>query len=172
VTLDLGVCVLRPWRRGDEASLAQHADNSAVSRNLKDTFPHPYTLADAEAWIGRNVDAERLTNFAIIVDDAAVGGIGIIAGTDVDRRSAEIGYWLAEPYWGRGIATAALRAVTEWAFATFDLVRLQADVYEWNPASARVLEKAGYTLEGRQRKGVTKDGVTMDRLVYVIVREE
>ncbi|CAN5360686.1 hypothetical protein BH23GEM4_BH23GEM4_00600 [soil metagenome] len=79
---------------------------------------------------------------------------------------------MAEPYWGRGIATTALQAVTEWAFATFDLVRLQADVYEWNPASARVLEKAGYTLEGRQRKGVTKDGVTMDRLVYVIVREE
>lgn len=172
MTVDLGICGLRPWRRGDEASLARHANDRAVWRNLKDTFPHPYTLRDAEEWIARNLDAEWLANFAITVDDAAVGGIGIEPGTGVDRRSAEIGYWLAEPFWGRGIATAALKAVTEWAFSTYDLVRLHAGVYEWNPASARVLEKAGYTLEGRLRRSVTKDGVTMDKLLYAIVREE
>jgi [ribosomal protein S5]-alanine N-acetyltransferase len=101
-----------------------------------------------------------------------VGGIGLILGADVERRSAEIGYWLAEPYWGRGIGSAAVEAVTEWAFARFDLVRLHAGVYEWNPASVRVLRKAGNTLEARRRKSVTKDGETIDRLLYVRLRED
>ena len=87
------------------------------------------------------------------------------------RRSAEIGYWLGEPFWGRGIATAALRAVTDYAFAQHDLVRLHAAVYEWNPASARVLEKVGYVLEGRLRKSVTRDGQTIDGLLYARIRE-
>ena len=87
------------------------------------------------------------------------------------RRTAEVGYWLGEPFWGQGIATHALQAFTEYAFATFDLVRLQAFVKEWNPASARVLEKCGFTLEGRLRKNVTKDGKTVDQLLYALVRE-
>src|SRR5947209_2302263 len=104
------------------------------------------------------------------VGGEAVGGIGVELGRDVFYRSAEIGYWLGEPYWGRGIATEALRAITECAFMTFDLCRLQAGVFEWNPASMRVLEKAGFTLEARHRKNVTKDGETIDRVVYALVR--
>jgi len=104
------------------------------------------------------------------VDGAAVGSVGIELGTDVFRRSAEIGYWLGEPFWGRGIATEALRAMTEYAFAHFDICRLEAGVFGWNPASARVLEKAGYTLEGRARNAVVKDGRTTDRLLYGLVR--
>jgi RimJ/RimL family protein N-acetyltransferase len=168
--LQLRLCTLRPWRVGDEPSLVRYADNRNVSRNLKDRFPFPYTAADADTWIGHVATQTPATAFAIVVDGAAVGGIGIELGTDVHRRSAEIGYWLGEPFWGRGIATEALRALTDYAFATFDICRLEAGVFDWNPASARVLEKAGYTLEGRARSAVVKDGRLGDRLLYALVR--
>ena len=163
-------CTLRPWRRGDELSLVRYANNRNVWRNLRDRFPHPYTAADADAWLTHVSAQSPVASFAIVVDGHAVGGIGLEPGTDVHRRSAEIGYWLGEPFWGRGIATEALRAVTEYAFRTFDICRLEAAVFEWNPASARVLEKAGYRLEGRARLAVTKDGRTGDRLLYALVR--
>ena len=111
------------------------------------------------------------TNFAIASATEAIGGIGLELGRDVHRRSANVGYWLGEPYWGRGIATGALRAFTEFAFAEFDLVRIDANVYEWNPASARVLEKSGYECEGRLRRSITKDGQTIDQWLYAIVRD-
>jgi ribosomal-protein-alanine N-acetyltransferase len=170
VELKLSRCVLRPWRAGDEASLVRYANNRNVSRNLRDRFPYPYTAADADEWIKLAVAQTRPTSFAIVVEGEAVGGIGIELGTDIFRRSAEIGYWLGEPFWGRGIATEALRAVTEYAFERFDICRLHAGVFDWNPASARVLEKAGYTLEGRARLGVVKDGRLGDRLLYALVR--
>ena len=168
--LKLARCTLRRWRVGDEASLARHANNRNVSRNLRDIFPYPYTAADATAWIERVKDESPTLNFAIDVDGSAVGGISIRLGEDVYRRSAEIGYWLGEPFWGRGIAGEALRAVTDHAFATFDVIRLEAGVFGWNPASARVLEKAGYTLEGRLRQAIIKDGRLTDRLLYGLLR--
>jgi [ribosomal protein S5]-alanine N-acetyltransferase len=170
VELTLARSTLRPWRAGDEASLVRYADNRNVSRNLKDRFPYPYTAADAREWIAHASTRASSTSFAIVVDGAAVGGIGIEPGTDVHRHSAEIGYWLGEPFWGRGIATEALRAMTEYAFAHFDICRLEAGVFDWNPASARVLEKAGYNLEGRARCAVVKDGRLGDRLLYALVR--
>ena len=100
----------------------------------------------------------------------AVGGISVTPNDGERRQSAEVGYWLGEPFWGRGIASEALRAITEYAFSTFDVCRLEAGVYGWNPASARVLEKAGYTLEGRARQAVIKDGHLTDRLLYGLVR--
>jgi [ribosomal protein S5]-alanine N-acetyltransferase len=170
VELKLSRCVLRPWRVGDEPSLVRYAHNRNVSRNLRDRFPYPYTAADADEWIKLASAQTRPTSFAIVVEGEAVGGIGIELGTDVHRRSAEIGYWLGEPFWGRGIASEALRAVTEYAFERFDVCRLEAGVFAWNPASARVLEKAGYTLEGRARLAVVKDGQLVDRLLYGLVR--
>jgi RimJ/RimL family protein N-acetyltransferase len=170
VQIQLSTCTLRPWRAGDRDSLVRHADNRNVWLNMRDRFPHPYTAADARAWIKRSSAERPFTTLAIEVDGAAVGGVGIQPGTDVFRRSAEIGYWLGEPFWGRGIATEALRAMTEYAFEHFDICRLEAGVFEWNPASMRVLEKAGYVLEGRARLGVTKDGRTGDRLLYALVR--
>ena len=168
--ITLSRCTLRPWRIGDEASLVRYADNRNVSANLKDRFPFPYTAADAAEWIAHAFGQDPVCNFAIVVDGAAVGGAGIEVGTDIFRRSAEVGYWLGEPFWGRGIATEVLRAVTDYALKTFDVIRLEAGVFSWNPASARVLEKAGYTLEGRMRRGVVKGDRVGDRLIYGLLR--
>ncbi len=168
--LALRACTVRSWRTGDVPSLVRNADNRAVWRNLLDGFPSPYTQADAEHWIRHASSARPETHFAIAVLDHAVGGIGFTPLEDVHRRSARIGYWLGEPYWGRGIATEALTAVTAFVFENFDLERLEATVFEWNPASSRVLEKAGYTLEGRLRRSVTKDGQTIDCFLYALVR--
>lgn len=162
---------LREWRPGDAESLAQHANNIKIWRNLHDAFPHPYTRADAEAWIKQTSAVASGMIFAIVVDGKAVGGIGIHPGTDVHRRTAMIGYWLSESYWGRGIATEALQAMTEHAFSKFDFARLEAYVFEWNLASTRVLEKAGYTREARLKKKVTKEGRTVDCFLYARVRE-
>ena len=166
-----GGCVLRPWRDGDEPALVKYANNRNIWINLKDIFPYPYTMENAASWVQLQQDRDPPTDLAIASADEAIGAIGLRLQSDVYRRSAEVGYWLGEPFWGKGIATHALRAMTEYAFATFDLVRLEAFVKEWNPASGRVLEKCGFTLEARLRKRVTKDGQTVDQLLYALVRE-
>lgn len=169
--LTLASCTVRSWEWRDRDAIVRHANNRKVSINLRDRFPYPYTARDARNWLDMVVDHKPETNFAIDVGGEAVGGIGFTAQYDVGRRSAEIGYWLGEQFWGRGIATEALVAVTEYAFANFDLCRLYAHVFDWNGASARVLEKAGYVFEGRLQKSVTKDGQTIDQLMYAMVRE-
>jgi len=166
----LNKSTLRPWKPGDEPSLVRHANNRRIWRNLRDSFPHPYTLADAKRWIQIANPIMPPVNFAIVVDGAAVGGIGLLVKEDVFRRSVEIGYWLGEEYWQRGIVTEAVRAVTDYAFATFDICRVYAGVFEWNPGSIRVLEKAGYQFEGRLKQSVTKDGETIDELIYATIR--
>ena len=138
---------------------------------LTDRFPHPYTSDHADAWVELNERRNPPTNFAIVVGEKAVGGIGVDLGSDVSRRSAEIGYWLGESYWGRGIATDALTAMTQYALATFDICRLAARVFEGNDASARVLEKAGYVLEGRMRRAAFKHGRMHDERLYAFVVE-
>jgi RimJ/RimL family protein N-acetyltransferase len=158
---------MRPWEPRDALSLVMYANNRNVSRNLRDRFPFPYETAHAEAWIGRCLEqAERPQSFAIDVAGQAVGGIGIDVFDDVQRLTAEIGYWLGEPHWGRGLATAAVRMMTTYAFQTFGLERLQASVFEGNSASMRVLEKCGYALEGRLSRSIVKDGRVMDSFLY------
>ena len=169
--LKLNSCSVRSWEWRDRDAIVQHANNRNVWINLRDRFPHPYTLNDARRWLDMVVDHEPETNFAIDVSGAAVGGIGFTVQYDVARRSAEIGYWLGEQFWGRGIATEALVAVTDYAFSHYDVCRLYAHVFDWNGASARVLEKAGYEFEGRMKKSVTKDGHTIDQLMYAMIRE-
>jgi RimJ/RimL family protein N-acetyltransferase len=164
---------LRRWHARDLSGLVRIANNRNVWINLKDRFPHPYTEADGRAWIAfceaRTGDP---TTFAIDLDGDAIGGIGLEPHIDVHRLTGTVGYWLAEACWGRGFATAAVKALTAYAFATFDLHRLQADVFDWNRASARVLEKAGYTLEARLRHSVIKDGRIGDTLLYARLRDE
>lgn len=167
----LASCTVRSWEWRDRDAIVRHANNRNVSINLRDRFPYPYTVKDAQSWLDHVVGYKPETNFAIDVAGEAVGGIGFTLQSDVARRSAEIGYWLGEEFWGRGITTEALIAVTDHAFANYDLCRLYAHVFEWNGASARVLEKAGYTLEGVLRKSVFKDGQTIDQLMYAAIRE-
>jgi RimJ/RimL family protein N-acetyltransferase len=167
--LRLESCTLRPWRRGDEPSLARHANNRSVWRNLRDAFPHPYTIGDASAWIASNLDVHPVRNFAIEIGGEAAGSIGVTPFADVHARCAEIGYWISEDFWGRGIATDAVRAATGYAFRTLGVVRVQAAVFAWNEPSMRVLEKCGYAREGVLAKSVFKDGELIDSVLYAIL---
>ena len=171
MNLKLASCTVRSWEWRDREAIVRHANNRNVSINLRDRFPYPYTVSDARNWLEGVVGRKPETNFAIDVAGEAVGGIGFTLQPDVGRRSAEIGYWLGEEFWGRGIATDALIAVTDHAFANYDLCRIYAHVFEWNEASVRVLEKAGYAFEGRLIKSVTKDGQTIDQLMYAVIRD-
>ncbi|MBI4520162.1 MAG: GNAT family N-acetyltransferase [Gemmatimonadetes bacterium] len=170
--LRLEKCTIRSWWLGDKKALVKHANSPSVAANLRDAFPHPYTAVDADRWLAWATEAEPETHFAIDVGGSAVGGIGFRIQPDVHRRSAEVGFWLGEEYWGRGIMTEAVIAVTAHAFTHFDLCRMFACVFESNPASARVLEKAGYVCEGRMRRFVTKAGRTLDALLYASVRND
>lgn len=162
--------VLRKWQPGDERSLAENANNRKIWINLRDMFPHPYRMRDAREWVSQASKETPHTNFAIVIEDKAVGGVGLTLKSDINRKSAEIGYWLGEPYWNQGIATEAVKAITGYGFDHFGLCRIYAGIMEWNPASGRVLEKCGYTLEARLKKNITKVGKTMDELVYAVVR--
>lgn len=164
--LELDRCTIRSWRLTDAQALVRHADNRKVWQNLRDSFPHPYKERDADDWIDLVSRVEPETNFAIEVDGEAAGGIGLELKTDVYRCSAEIGYWLGEPFWGRGIATEAVGAMTEWGFENLDLTRIYASVFSHNPASMRVLEKAGFVHEATLKDAVCKEGKVLDEHVF------
>ena len=160
-------CSLRPWRLDDGNDLVSIANDREVWINHTNIFPHPYTTKDAEEWLARcqkTPMSERC--MAIQVKGHLAGGAGFFVGKDVHSHTAKIGYWLGKEYWGGGIATEAAQLITEHAFRHEGVARCQADVFGWNPASARVLEKAGYTLEGRLSDGVFKENRYTDLLVY------
>lgn len=159
--------VIRQWKNEDLQELVSQANNINVWNNLRNYFPHPYTEEHGKAWLEKVVDALPAINMAIEADGKLAGGIGLILNGDVYIKSAEIGYWLGEQYWGKGIATEAVRQMTEYAFYYFDLVRLYAEVFETNKASMRVLEKNGYYLEGVRRKAVFKNNALMDDYIWV-----
>ncbi len=165
----LATCEVRSWRTGDVDSIARHADNRKIWVNLRDAFPHPYEKRHARDFIRTMMNREPETNFPIVVDGEAVGGIGYVLHPDVERVSAEIGYWLGEPFWGRGIVTDALKAVTRHAIRTHGLTRVFAVPFAWNAASCRVLEKAGFVLEARLRNSAIKDGKLTDQFQYAFV---
>lgn len=167
--LILNSCEVRGWQTDDVDSLVRYANNRNIWLNLRDRFPHPYTKRDGREFIRQAREARPETAFAIAVNREAVGGIGFLLQSDVDRVSAEIGYWLGEPLWGRGITTEALIAVTSYAIQTHGLTRLYALPFAWNVASCRVLEKAGYVLEGRLRRSAIKDGQVTDQVQYAFI---
>lgn len=165
---------LRPWAAGDEGALARHADNWNVARHLRDRFPHPYSYEEAVRWVELNERAEGPTlEFAVVHDDEPIGGVGLIEHGDIWRCGIEVGYWIGEPFWGRGFGTEAVAAVVDYAFATFPgIAVVQARHVDSNLASGRLLEKCGFRLEGRLRRAAIKRGVLSDVLVYSITREE
>jgi ribosomal-protein-alanine N-acetyltransferase len=159
-------CVLRPWSPADKTALIENANNRNVWRNLADVFPHPYTEADADNWFRISGSAGRSISLAIELDGVAVGGIGARAGEGIFVRTAHFGYWLGEPYWGRGIVTAAGHAMLEHLKADGRFARIESPVFEWNPASMRVLEKLGFERIACLRRSVTKDGQLIDSVLY------
>jgi ribosomal-protein-alanine N-acetyltransferase len=171
VLLKLKSCAVRSWHMSDVDALVRCANNRKIWRNLRDAFPHPYTKHDARQFIRSVLERTPETTFAIAVDGEAAGSIGFVLHRDVERVSAEIGYWLAEPFWGRGITTQALIAVTEHAIAVHGLTRIFAVPFAWNAPSCRVLEKAGYVLEARLRCSAIKDGELTDQFQYAFIAD-
>lgn len=170
--LRTGTCVVRNFRHGDAKSIALNGNNRRIWLNLRDLFPHPYLESDAIEYIAMVLAQPQQSSFAITVDDAAIGGIGLSIGHDIERRSAELGYWIGESYWGRGITTAAIEATTRYAFSQLGLARLFAVPFVENVASCRVLEKAGYEREGLMRRSAIKDGGFKDQYLYAAVAAE
>jgi len=164
--------LLRPWNCGDAASLARHANNARIAGNLRDGFPHPYSLKDAEGWLSGVHREKHAMILAIEVNREAAGGIGLFPQKDVYRFNAEIGYWLSENHWGKGIMTAAVSAVVDHAFGKTELLRLFAGVFANNPSSMRVLEKNGFVLESIHRKAVVKNGERLDEHLFALLRED
>jgi len=155
----------------DAESLVHHANNVNVARQLRDRFPHPYTRANASAFLKAATSAPEPSNLAIDVDGEAIGAIGYVPGVDVERYSAEIGYWLGEAYWRRGIASEALRLVTDHVFDVMNMLRLFAVPFADNLGSIRVLEKAGYHREAVLRSSSVKFGRPRDQLLYARINE-
>ena len=167
--------ILREWRRSDAADVVKYANNDKIARNLRDIFPHPYILTDAEGFIESCIaaDEEEQIFRAIEVDGRAVGSISLCLGSDVYRMTAELGYWLAEDFWGQGIMAQAVRQICAEGFARWGgLVRIHAEPFAHNAGSRRVLEKAGFTLEGVLRKSVCKRGRVCDSCMYALLVED
>lgn len=162
--------LIRQWAENDLQSLVLHANNINIWNNLRNYFPYPYTEENANEWLNKTIGATPIVNFAIDLDGEAIGGIGLVLNSDVYVYSAEVGYWLAEEYWGKGIATEAVRQMVEYTFYYFDIIRLYAEVFETNKSSMRVLEKNGFYLEGVRRKAVFKNEKLIDDYIWVKLR--
>jgi ribosomal-protein-alanine N-acetyltransferase len=165
--------VLRPWSIRDAAQLASIADNKNIADNLRDGFLYPYSINDAKKWLNTILPENFPPRFfAIYVDKRLVGSIGIVSKTDIYRKNFEIGYFLSEEYWGKGIATKAIKAATSYAFKDFDIVRVYAEPFADNPGSRKALEKAGFTLEATLKRNVIKNGIIRDSCIYSVLKED
>jgi [ribosomal protein S5]-alanine N-acetyltransferase len=168
--LECANCVVRRWQWTDVDALVRAANNRNVWLQLTDRFLHPYTKDNASAWIDYASKSTNNSEFAIEFDGVAVGGIGNTPGVDIERQNAEVGYWLSEAYWGRGIVTSALFGFCDWMFQAWEYNRLSAKTFSGNMASRRVLEKCGFTLEGVLRQSAIKNGVVLDQAIYARLR--
>jgi RimJ/RimL family protein N-acetyltransferase len=166
--------VLRSWRMSDVESLVRHANNPKVSMHLRDRFPSPYTVEHAREFLASQLAVpDPPLNLAIEVLDngeEAIGSVGLMPMADIHRFTCEVGYWIGEAFWGRGLAVEALVRFTEYTFARFPFERLEAQVSDANSASCRVLKKAGYEHEATLRRNIVKHGQFYDSHVYVRFR--
>ena len=157
---------LRPLRASEAGRMAELANNEKIACNLRDGFPHPYTLADAENFLSKFTNQDPVTYFGIDFNGEYVGNISLVPCQDIYRMSAEIGYFIGEPYWNKGIVTTAVKLITEYGFQHLGIIRIQTGVFEYNTASQRVLEKCGFVKEGVFRKSVIKRGKLWDEVRY------
>lgn len=163
---------IRPWQEGDEDNLVKYANNKNIACNLRDLFPSPYTLRDARTWIAFNKDLMPALNMAILLEEELIGSVGVVLKEDIHRKNAEIGYWIAEPYWGRGYATQAVRLMVDYTFQNYDVTRIFASTFDYNVASQRVLEKSGFRKEARLRKALFKNGRYADEMIMALLKED
>ncbi|SPO07263.1 uncharacterized protein DNG_09957 [Cephalotrichum gorgonifer] len=164
---------IRCWYAGDVESTAREANSPNVAKWMSNGFPHPYTPEKAMNWI-KSVSGPKCTSFAICDPEtnAVIGSVGFKTSSDIWYRTVEIGYWLGEAHWGKGIATEAVVAATRWVFENMpDVLRVSSHVFSGNPGSARVMEKAGYEFEGTRKRDVEKNGVVWDTLVYCTFKD-
>lgn len=162
---------LRPWAKEDLNNLVKHANNWNIAKNLTDKFLFPYTESNGQAFIEFATKDDPIHIFAIDIEGQAVGGIGIHPQEDIYRKNAELGYWLAEPFWGQDIISRAIKQILKFAFETYDIDRVFARPFGTNIPSQRVLEKNEFILEGKFEKTLIKGGILMDELIYAIRRE-
>ena len=169
--LRLKSCVIRPLALSDAIAIQRYANNRKIWLNLRDIFPHPYCLEDADSFLQHVTTEKPNTTFGIVLSSEVIGCIALQIGRDVRRRTAELGYWLGEPFWGRSIMSEAVTEFARHCFREFDLDRIYAEPFGNNRASARVLEKAGFVCEGRLRASVFKNGQRLDSFLYARISE-
>lgn len=162
---------LRPWYRGDIPSLVKYANNSKIAANLTDQFPHPYKWENGEAFVEMATKNDPTTIFAIDINGEATGGIGLHIQTDIHKKNMELGYWIAQPFWGKGIMTKAVLQMVEYGFKTFDIERIFACPFGTNIGSQKVLEKAGFILEAKIEKNLFKNEEFLDEMIYAVRRK-
>jgi len=167
-------CRIRKWELSDARDLAAALSNKKVQDNLRDGLPYPYTVQDGKDYISVMLaeDENGTFAFAITVDNIVIGSIGIFRQGNIHRQTAELGYYIAEEYWGKGIMTEAVRQICKYVFSESDIIRIYAEPFSYNAASCRVLEKAGFQCEGTLRSNAVKNGKVIDMKMYSLLREE
>ena len=168
------ICRIRKWKLSDATDLAMAISSKKIQNNLRDGLPYPYTEQDGANFISDmlSADENKTFAFAITVDNKVVGSIGVFRQGNIHRLTAELGYYIAEEYWGRGIMTEAVRQICEYVFDKSDIIRIYAEPFAYNIASCRVLEKAGFQYEGTLRDNAVKNGQVIDMKMYSLLRTE
>ncbi len=164
---------LRELQSSDAISIAKYANNNNIANNLRNIFPHPYTVEDARSFINESMNNEEKNQYirAIVVNQEAAGVIGCFIKDDVHCKCCEIGYWLGEDFWGKGIMTEAVNRMCREIFQSYDVVRIFAEIFSYNAGSIRVLEKAGFQLEGKLKNSIYKNGIVSDSFIYALIRQ-
>lgn len=167
-------CQIRKWERTDANDLAAALSNKKIQDNLRDGLPYPYTEQDGAVFISEMLSADENETFAfaITVENRAIGSIGVFRQGNIHRRTAELGYYIAEEYWGRGIGTKAIKQICSYVFSKSDIIRIYAEPFAHNKASCRALEKAGFQYEGTLRDNAVKNGKTLDMKMYALLKKD
>jgi RimJ/RimL family protein N-acetyltransferase len=166
-------CKIRPWRLDDAQDLTTALNNEKILCNLRDGIPFPYTVTNATQYITTMLKADKNKTypFAITVDDKVIGSIGVFRKDNIHMHTAEMGYYIAEFYWGRGLGTSAVLQVCRYIFSNTNIIRIFAEPFAHNIASCRVLEKTGFVYEGTLRKNAIKNGNVLDMKLYALIKE-